>query len=560
MNDSIKYNNKKNVRTVGLSWIGVLLLASLLFVGSFAYAQTDNNISTPVEILMAEPLSKTALASSSEASLLFNQAKKYHDGDGVAQDLVRAHSLYLKSASMGNNAARLNLGYLYFMGEGVDQSYLKARNWYLSAASNGSKDAQLNLAMIYQNGFGVPKNSKQAEYWRTYDQVKAIKRKPVAKPIVKSAVKSTVKPVVRGPVKIVDVKKPVKLKSVAIPTQTVKTKESVTKLVTVKKPVNPVQQSKRELPKARSFVSQPLTTQLVERKQGINSTNILEQAGAIPPSKQIIKNAQYFTPKTKESLNAVSDNIATTKPELSVSTSLKPLRGLTRATDTEPQMLSPWFSNIIALFMFMMVVITSLWFFTQFTNIGNRKKARVFARAFYAHHRDRLRVNYLRYPLKHRNIDTIDDTWATTLCVLMVRFAQSQKDKETLVGLQSNKIIQALKESPFKAKQAVFPFVKVTQHRIFDDIQAHEYKFKDLHENSEALPVINGKDSPPSVKAPLVKIKQVLTEEKVKKDVPKAKVKELLEAKPFKKSRHISIHDEKQKNILNVDFSPDKRH
>lgn len=552
MNDRMKYNNKKNARTVGLSWIGISLLANLLFIGSFAYAQTDNNISTPVEILMAEPLNKTALAGSSEASLFFNQAKKYHDGDGVAQDLVRAHSLYLKSANMGNNAARLNLGYLYFMGEGVDQSYLKARNWYLSAANNGSKDAQLNLAMIYQNGFGVPKNYKQAEYWRTYDQVKAMKRKPVAKPIVK--------PVVPAPVKIADVTKPVNLKSVAIPAQTVQTKKSVTKLVTVKEPVNPVQQSKREQPKAQSFVSQPLTTQIVERKQGINSTNILEQVGAIPPSKQIIKNAQYFTLNSKESLNAVSDNIATTKPELSVSTSVKPLRSLTRATDKEPQMLSPWFSNIIALFMFMMVVITSLWFFTQFTNIGNRKKARVFARAFYAHHRDRLRVNYLRYPLKHRNIETMDDTWATTLCVLMVRFAQSQKDKETLVGLQSNKIIQALKESPFKAKQAVFPFVKVTQHRIFDDIQAHEYKFKDLHENSEALPVINGKDSPPSVKVPLVKIKQVLTEEKVKKDVPKVKVKELLEAKPFKKSRHVSIHDEKQKNILNVDFSPDKRH
>lgn len=420
MNDRMKNNYKKSALIIGLFW-----LASLVFIGNFAYAQTEVAVDAPVEILIAEP----DFIGTSETSALFKQAKKYHDGDGVQQDFSRAHALYLEAAQKGNNSAKINLGYLYFMGEGVDQDYGEARNWYLSAAKNGSKDAQLNLAMIYQNGFGVPKSNTEAKYWRTYDQIKTTQKK------------SVVQPVVKAPVKLADVKKP----------------------------------------KPKLAEPKPVAALVAENKPKVDTINLAilkEPADIAPQAEQSIPKIQRLTPQAKEGLAGIGSIITVLNKEAVIPEQIRALQRIPRLDEKPPQILSQWVSNVIAAMMLILVIATSIWFFGQYTKIGKQKKARVFARAFYAHHRDRLRINYLRYPQKHRKIDGIDDSWAVALCVLMVRFAQSQKDDESLVGIQSNKIVQALKESPFKAKQAVFPFVKITQHRIFEDIQAHEYKYK----------------------------------------------------------------------------------
>lgn len=477
MNFRTKDKYKKNALIVCLLW-----LASVFVSGSFANAQTENLVSAPVEILMAEP----EIASSSISASFFNQAKKYHDGDGVAQDFSRAHTLYLKAAGMGNNNARINLGYLYFMGEGVEQSYTKARNWYLSAANNGSRDAQLNLAMIYQNGFGVAKDNKKAQYWRTYEQVQAAKKKLA---IAAAAKKSA------------------KAKQVSM-------RQTVSKSVT------------RTAALVVSKKLQLTTESVIGRKVGINTIQILANqqptitapaANMVAPN-TVIPKAQQLTQQVFVG-NAVNSGVApifaSEQVTLFPKTGQTPTRSLKKApglNDTEPYILPQWVSNSMGAILLALVMITSVWFFSQYTTIAKQKKARVFAKAFYAHHRDQLRVNYLRYPLKHRKIDTMNDMWAVALCVLMVRFAQSQQDENNLVGMQSNKILQALKDSPFKAKQAVFPFVKVTQHRIFDDIQALDCNFKEAPRKCEEPPRVKVKPL-----APVIKIKDVLTMESAKK-------------------------------------------
>lgn len=460
MNDRMKNNYKKNGLIIGLFW-----LASLVFIHNFSYAQTEVTVDAPVEILIAEP----DFIVTSEASALFKQAKKFHDGDGVQQDFARAHALYLEAAQKGNNSAKINLGYLYFMGEGVDQNYEEARNWYLSAAKNGSKYAQLNLAMIYRNGFGVPKSNTDAEYWRTYDQIKTIQKKSVAQPVAKPVAKPVAQPVVKAPVKLANVKKPV-------------TSRPVASRPVASKPVV----SKSAAPKLAA--PKPVAALGAENKPKVDNINLAiieKQADIVPQAEQSIPKTQLLTPQAKEGFAGIGGTITVLNKEAVIPEQIRALQNLPRLGGKPPHILSQWISNVIAAMMLILVIATSIWFFDQYTEIRKQKKARVFARAFYAHHRDRLRINYLRYPQKHRKIDGIDDSWAVALCVLMVRFAQSQKDDETLVGIQSNKIVQALKESPFKAKQAVFPFVKITQHRIFEDIQAHEYKYKGAAQNDD---------------------------------------------------------------------------
>ena len=45
----------------------------------------------------------------SEARKIFEQAKAYHDGQGVLQNLVQAYSLYATVAQLGNVDAKVNL-------------------------------------------------------------------------------------------------------------------------------------------------------------------------------------------------------------------------------------------------------------------------------------------------------------------------------------------------------------------------------------------------------------------------------------------------------------------
>ena len=61
----------------------------------------------------------------------------YDNGQGVAQDYVKAREWYEKAADKGDAGAMSNLGALYDNGRGVAQDYAKAREWYEKAADKG---------------------------------------------------------------------------------------------------------------------------------------------------------------------------------------------------------------------------------------------------------------------------------------------------------------------------------------------------------------------------------------------------------------------------------------
>jgi predicted transcriptional regulator len=81
----------------------------------------------------------------------------YDNGEGAAQDYVKAREWYEKAAAEGSADAMCNLGVLYDNGEGVVRDYVKAREWYEKAAAEGSADA--SRAMSYQLGSSDPKRS-----------------------------------------------------------------------------------------------------------------------------------------------------------------------------------------------------------------------------------------------------------------------------------------------------------------------------------------------------------------------------------------------------------------
>jgi TPR repeat protein len=86
----------------------------------------------------------------------------YANGQGVAQDYVKAREWFEKAADKGEASAMFNLGLIYANGQGVAQDYAKAREWYEKAADNGYARAMESLADLYENGKGVAQDYAKA--------------------------------------------------------------------------------------------------------------------------------------------------------------------------------------------------------------------------------------------------------------------------------------------------------------------------------------------------------------------------------------------------------------
>jgi len=144
---------EKLLRTTNLRLISGGVLSLLIGVG---FPQTSN----AYDLTAYESSPRYA----EDPHQLFLSGKRYHDGDGVEQDYAKAYDQYLEAAALGNNDARINLGYMYFVGEGVQQNYAVARAWYLDAAE--TEAARENLAAMYEYGLGVEKDPEVAKAWR----------------------------------------------------------------------------------------------------------------------------------------------------------------------------------------------------------------------------------------------------------------------------------------------------------------------------------------------------------------------------------------------------------
>ncbi len=376
-----------------------------------------------------------------EARRLFLQAKAFHDGvghDGIRaeKNLAKARYYYLKSAGLGNNDAKLNLGYLYFVGEGVKQDYVKAHNWYLSAARTGSKEAQTNLAMMYKNGLGVKKDQAEAGKWLKYGQETNAQAK---QKVVKPEEQGTPKPVGKNE------KLPSEISEKTLEKAPEKTGK---KAVTVEK-------------KPSSFAA-------LGGDMLASALRIQEQKLPKPSSVPTRTNTKPAEIVSNSANRQASQSVG--RQEISVQN-----RQALKIPQGEPVFNLPgWVGYVLVLVLLLLSVLGSVWFVRQYGALLDIARGRAFVTAFYARHRDSLRTDYLKYPERQNACSRMGDPWALAMCVLMVRFAQENSQADSRLGEQSRGILKAYKTGSFNVRKCVFKFVASLQARIISDIYAYD--------------------------------------------------------------------------------------
>ena len=98
---------------------------------------------------------------------MFSLAVLYQDGNGVPQDNRKAAELFTLAAKKGVAAAQFNLGVFYTNGIGVIKDYEMAIDWYTKAAAQNYTLAQFNLALMHFEGLGTQKSIIKSYIWNT---------------------------------------------------------------------------------------------------------------------------------------------------------------------------------------------------------------------------------------------------------------------------------------------------------------------------------------------------------------------------------------------------------
>lgn len=137
----------------------------------------------------------TASIAQSDPAATYQQALKYHLGEGVVQDYRRAAALMQEAADLEHAPAQNHLGRYYFEGLGVaedraaaltlleaaasqgdaqfvfdlaqvleqsTETQSRAANLYAQAAQSGLIEAAVSLGVMYQKGNGVAKDTSRA--------------------------------------------------------------------------------------------------------------------------------------------------------------------------------------------------------------------------------------------------------------------------------------------------------------------------------------------------------------------------------------------------------------
>src|SRR5512140_1470150 len=82
-----------------------------------------------------------------DAESQFSLGRELADGEGQAQDYVRAAQWYLKAAGQGHCVAQFNLGLMYGQGKGVRRDEATAGMWLRKAAESGHAGAQYQVGV-----------------------------------------------------------------------------------------------------------------------------------------------------------------------------------------------------------------------------------------------------------------------------------------------------------------------------------------------------------------------------------------------------------------------------
>jgi len=85
----------------------------------------------------------------------------FGNGEGVAQDFVKAAKWWEKAAQQGNAGAQRGLGFMFYK----IKEYKEAASLYQLAAEQDDAEAQSNLGTMYSEGTGVVQNHKEASKW-----------------------------------------------------------------------------------------------------------------------------------------------------------------------------------------------------------------------------------------------------------------------------------------------------------------------------------------------------------------------------------------------------------
>ena len=94
---------------------------------------------------------------------LFNMGLMYaNSSELIAQDIEKAHELFLRAAVAGVDLAQYEVALMFEQGAGCTQNYSEAAFWYEEAAKRGHMEAFNNLGVLYKEGRGVHQNFQRA--------------------------------------------------------------------------------------------------------------------------------------------------------------------------------------------------------------------------------------------------------------------------------------------------------------------------------------------------------------------------------------------------------------
>ncbi len=99
------------------------------------------------------------------ATAMYNLARMFDKGRGVARNMAEAAAWYEKAANAGHTAAQASLGTLYEFGEGVPVNLAEALRLYRLAADKGEGHAMTSLGYLYAQGKGVARDPQEARKW-----------------------------------------------------------------------------------------------------------------------------------------------------------------------------------------------------------------------------------------------------------------------------------------------------------------------------------------------------------------------------------------------------------
>ena len=94
---------------------------------------------------------------------LFEQARAYENGEGVARNTQLAAILYCEAARQGDGNAQYNLGWMYANGRGVARDDALAAYFFHAAAEQGIDAAQRMLKLLGEHTTDIPECMREPE-------------------------------------------------------------------------------------------------------------------------------------------------------------------------------------------------------------------------------------------------------------------------------------------------------------------------------------------------------------------------------------------------------------